>query len=192
MAYKQIKPFYTSKGGSQPGWCLRNVRLGYGIASKYANAITAWNKTQQHKNKSFPAGVAVPLFYTYRNDGHINVRLADGRIWNDGKIFANFDAYMKVSTVGYLGWGESVNDVRVIEYTPDRRSVTVTANTLYVRDQPTRKSAAGQANTADGNLHKGDVITILEAVTGEMVDGNNIWLKTVKGNFVWSGGTNYR
>lgn len=192
MAYKQTKSFSTSRGGSTPGYCLRNTRLGYGIAAKYANAITAWKNTQQHKNRSIPTGVEVPLFYSYKTDGHINVRLADGRVWSDGKIYANLDAYLRAATAcTYLGWGESVNGVRVIEYVPDRKQVTITVKTLNVRAQPTTASAGKQANTQDGMLHKGTTITIKGAVTGESVDGNNIWLQTVRDNYIWSGGTNY-
>ena len=115
MAWRNTKSFNQSIAGKKKGYCLQNVRLGFGIASKYANAITAWNNTQQHKDRSIPGG-DVPLFYTYKSDGHINVRLANGQIWNDGEIYANLDAYLSGHpAVKYLGWGESVNGIRVIE-----------------------------------------------------------------------------
>lgn len=118
--WRQTRDFDPAKAGQTKGWCLQNVRLGYGIPPKYTNAIGAWNNTQQHKNKSIPLGVEVPLYYTYRTDGHINVRLSDGRIWNDGEYYAHLDHYLSThSSVGYLGWGESVNNVRVIEELPD-------------------------------------------------------------------------
>jgi len=44
------------------------------------------------------------------------VRLSDGRVWSDGKYFANVDALVGsyLSNGSYLGWGESVNNVKVV------------------------------------------------------------------------------
>jgi hypothetical protein len=117
--YKQTRAFDQNKAGTTKGYCLRNVRLGYSIPAKFDSAIIAWDNTEQHKDKSIPSG-DVPLFYTYKVDGHINVRLKDGRIWNDGELYENLDAYISTHpSVGYLGWGESVNEVRVLEWIPD-------------------------------------------------------------------------
>ena len=114
--YRQLRGFNQSAAGKIKGFCLRNVRLGYGIQAKYANAITAWNHTQQHRDRNVPLGVDVPLFYTWGSDGHINVRLADGRVWSDGEIFSSIADYEAKREPNFIGWGESVNDVRVIEY----------------------------------------------------------------------------
>lgn len=125
MAYKQIKSFNSSKAGRVNGYCLQNVRLGFSIGVKHPSAIKAWQNTQQHRDKNIPSGVDTPLFYTYKSDGHVNVRLADGRIWNDGTIFANLTDYLsKRPQVSYLGWGESLNGVKVIEHTPDPAPAT--------------------------------------------------------------------
>lgn len=114
--YKQVKDFNEKKGGSIKLFCLRNVRLGYGIGPKYPDAAIAWKHTQQHKDRNIPKGVDVPLFYKWTPWGHINVRLADGRVWSDGRIYANLASYEKAAkNVKYLGWGESVNGVRVIK-----------------------------------------------------------------------------
>jgi hypothetical protein len=123
---KQVRAFNASKGGNRPYYCLQNVRLGYSIPPLYDDAWTAWQNTQQHRNRSIPAGVDVPLFYSFtatiggvrKNYGHINVRYRDGRVWNDGKWFANLSAFERAySNVHYVGWGESINKVRVIEGT---------------------------------------------------------------------------
>jgi len=98
--------------------------MGYEIAPLYDDAWTAWLNTEQHKNRSIPLGVDVPLFYSFtatiggvrKNYGHINVRLKDGRVWNDGNIFSNLSSFEQShSNVSYVGWGESVNKVRVIK-----------------------------------------------------------------------------
>ncbi len=130
MAWKQVRAFDPAKGGTVKYYCLKNVRLGYTIPAKWPDAKTAWDNTEQHRDRSFPAGCAVPVYYDWvgtikdengkpvtKNYGHIAVRMPDGRIWTDGRYYANVDElsanYLKGSK--YLGWGESVNEVRVVE-----------------------------------------------------------------------------
>lgn len=119
MGYKQTRAFNKALGGSTKGFCLRNTRQGYSIGPKYINATQAWNNTEQHANRSVPAGVDVPLFYYYKvlgiNQGHINVRLANGTVWSDGQIFSSLASYEAQKAPTFLGWGELVNGVRVIE-----------------------------------------------------------------------------
>lgn len=124
--YKQLKAFNKLQAGTVKGMCLRNVRLGYGIGAKYDTATDAWNHTQQMTGE-IPTGVDVPLYYSYtttingvRKDyGHINVRLANGQVWNDGKIYANTTSYRLLHpSVRYRGWSNAVNGVAVIQYAP--------------------------------------------------------------------------
>ena len=122
---RQVVNFDIDKAGTTKYLCLANVRKGYGIGAKYPDATTAWNNTQQHRDRSFPAGCSVPVFYSWvgtvsgerKNWGHIAVRLPDGRVWTDGKYYANVDerSARYLSGSSYLGWGESVNGVRVVE-----------------------------------------------------------------------------
>lgn len=122
---QQVRPFVIANASTDKYWCLQNVRRGYGIPAYYSTARKAWNGTQQHKDRNFPAGCAVPVFWSlhltldgvYADYGHIAVRLADGRIWTDGRYYANVDT-LNAGYLGgkgvYLGWGESVNNVKVI------------------------------------------------------------------------------
>ena len=121
----QVKHFNPALGGTTKYLCLSNVRKGYSIPAHYLTAKKAWDGTQQHKDRNFPAGCDVPVFWSwygtvdgvYDNYGHIAVRLADGRIWTDGKYYANVDTLNANYLSGkgtYLGWGESVNNVRVV------------------------------------------------------------------------------
>lgn len=123
---EQVKPFKASRAGTKPYWCLQNVRLGYGLGPKHAYALLDWQKNlKQHKNQKFPAGVAVPVYWNWtgtveghtRNWGHIGVRLPDGRIWTDGKYFKSVAEVSSkyLSGGAYLGWGESVEGVRVVK-----------------------------------------------------------------------------
>lgn len=61
--------------------------------------------------------------------------------------------------------------------------------TLRVRSAATTKSQ----DHPEKVLHTGDRLEITEAVHGESVAGNNVWLRTkVSGLYIWSGGTNYK
>lgn len=117
--YQQVKRFDQTKAGNKPLYCLQNTRLGFSIKPKYANATQAWQHTEQHKNRNIPAGLDIPLFYSFTtsngNEGHINVRLANGKVWSDGTIYASLPAFEAASAPIYLGWGESINDERVIK-----------------------------------------------------------------------------
>lgn len=119
----QLRPFDTSKGGSVPNLCLDNVRRGFSIGNKYGSAWIAWQHTQQHADRNIPAGLDVPLYYSYtttidgvtENYGHINVRLKNGTVWSDGKIYSSIDDYLAYHYPKFVGWGESINDVNVIQ-----------------------------------------------------------------------------
>ena len=120
----QVKPFIIANAGTKPYWCLQNVRQGYGIPAKWDYALLDWQNNVQHKDQNYPSGCSVPVYFNWtgnvggvtKNWGHIAVRLADGRIWTDGKYYANVSTlstnYLRGGS--YLGWGELVNNVRVV------------------------------------------------------------------------------
>lgn len=120
---EQAIPFDTSKGGTVPNLCLDNVRRGYGIENKYSSAWEAWLHTEQHPDSNVPVGLAVPLYYSYTatidgvtaNYGHINVRLPNGTVWSDGNIYRSISDYTSKMFPKFVGWGESVNDFKVIQ-----------------------------------------------------------------------------
>lgn len=124
MGYQQVKRFDQNKAGNAKGMCLRNVRLGYGIAPKYDTAWDCWNNSPQSTG-DIPTGVDVPLYYSYtttingvrKNYGHINVRLANGTCWSDGKIYSSLTSYRIFHPlVSYKGWSTQVNGVAVLKY----------------------------------------------------------------------------
>lgn len=129
MPWKQTRHFDTSKGGTVKYMCLSNSRKGYEIAARYETASIAWRNTVQHTG-AIPAGLAVPVFWDwygtlegkYDNYGHVAVRLPDGRIWTDGRYYSSVDELNRLYLSGkgkYLGWGETLNGVRVVEYVAD-------------------------------------------------------------------------
>ena len=120
--WQQVKPFSQSKAGKTQNMCLANVRAGYQIKNLLPDAWTAWQQTDQHKGTP-PAGVDVPVFFSYvanidgqrKNWGHIGVRLKNGKFWSDGVTYSNIAAYTSTHAPKYVGWGESVNNERVIK-----------------------------------------------------------------------------
>lgn len=124
MPWTQVTGWDSNKGGTTKNMCLANVRKGYGIAAKYDDAWTAWLNTVQHKDKNFPAETYTPIYFSYiatidgktKNYGHIGVRYPDGRFWSDGRVFKSVSEYEKNYAPDFVGWGESVNGVRVIKW----------------------------------------------------------------------------
>lgn len=116
--YKQVRPFDQRKGGNVRGYCLRNVRLGYGIGPKYSSAWVSWQNAPQRTN-AIPTGVDVPVYFWWGRYGHIGVRLANGKFWTDGKVYSSLNRYrLTHPAVIYRGWSDEVNDVKVIKYAP--------------------------------------------------------------------------
>lgn len=115
MAWKQVTNFDLNKMGTQAGMCLQNVRLGYGIAPKYASARDAMNASKArgtfHEGLAdCPTDVDVPIYAeTGSPYAHIMVDV-HGAVYSDGKYLPSF----KGMTV--VGWSEEVNDVRVVEF----------------------------------------------------------------------------
>jgi len=115
MAWKQTTGFDLNKMGTTPGMCLQNVRLGYGIAPRYASARDAMNACKArgtfHEGLTdCPTEVDVPLFAeTGSPYAHVMVDV-HGAVYSDGKYLPSF-AGMTI-----VGWSEELNDVRVVEW----------------------------------------------------------------------------
>lgn len=163
MSYHQLTPFNQSKAGKTPGSCLANSRQGFSIKAKYANAWSAWNHTQQHSGQP-PTGVDVPVFFSYvdANHGHIGVRLANGKFWSDGNTYASIEAYTKGHAPKYVGWGESINDIRVLEKLPDApvynhdTSIRINSGSWNVRTAPNTSASViggGKAPALGGQTY---------------------------------------
>ena len=122
MSWAQVKTFNQAQAGTTKNFCLANVTKGYGIPNKYASAWQAWENTQQHGG-DVPGGLDIPVYFSYtatidginKNWGHIGVRVANGQFWSDGNLYTSIADYTKNHSPKYVGWGESVNNVRVIK-----------------------------------------------------------------------------
>lgn len=113
MGWKQTRPFYLSKMGTKPDYCLQNVRIAYDIPPKYANAKSAMNASKKQgtfHEEPVPSDIDVPLFAdTGSSYGHVMV-CSHGDVYSDGKYMPSLPG-MRV-----LGWSETLNDVRIVEY----------------------------------------------------------------------------
>jgi len=71
--------------------------------------------------------------------------------------------------------------------TPPTSFVVRVDRTAYVRSQP--KTSAPLAGSQI--LYTSTTFTGVDVVAGDTVSGNNKWVKSIKGNFIWSGNLSY-
>jgi hypothetical protein len=69
----------------EPGWCLQYVRQSFGLPARYGTATEAWEKSpSQHRDRNFPAGVWVPVWYGLDKEpaGHVVLLAPDGSVYS--------------------------------------------------------------------------------------------------------------
>lgn len=107
--------------GGWVGLCLKWVRSALDIDARYPSAIVAWNhvaREDRHGGARPPAGV--PVFWAIGKYGHVALSDGDGRVWSTdikrrGKVDRVTIDYINARWgARYLGWGETLNGVRVI------------------------------------------------------------------------------
>ena len=158
------------------GWCLMYVRQAFGLPAKYASATEAWEKsTSQHRDRNFPPGLWVPVWYGIDVEplGHVVLRAPDGTVY---------------STSDYSGWPRVHKDLADLEafyayygmnlqyrgWTEDVASYPVMA--------PTDITAQGTI-TQEDELSAAEVKIITDAIAEVKNVANNTWAG------VWKGGT---
>lgn len=107
--WKQDKVFILARMGTTKNLCLHNVRVGYNIGPKYANAKLAMNENKNkgtlHPLSTIPTNVTVPVFSAQGLWGHVEVCL-NGTYYSDGKKVGKPNSSFQ--------WGEFLNGVRVV------------------------------------------------------------------------------
>ena len=118
MGWNQIRTFDPNKMGKQSGYCLRNCRIAFvpEIPPKYVDAKAAMlankNAGMLHPITSRPTNCAVPVFAdTPSVNEHVMVWDHD-KLYSDGKV-------VNPNGFTWFGWGESLNDVKVVEWVED-------------------------------------------------------------------------
>lgn len=123
MSYKQIKSFKLSKMGKTKGYCLKNVRLGFGIGAKYASAKDAMNADK--KAKVFHAGI--PTDKTIQVPVYIDTtsKYEHVIVWDKGTCYSD-GTKCNINLMKVFGWSEYCDGVRVVEKIaePKKKSVT--------------------------------------------------------------------
>lgn len=155
MSYKQIVPFNLSRMGHTKNFCLRNVRLGYGIAGKYANAKQAMNENKNkgtlHSLSSIPTNVTVPVFTSAGVFGHVMV-CDHGTYYSDGvKVGKPSESYQ---------WGEFLNGIRVVKKDESKPTTFKIGETVIVNGQGYATSKGTGAKTKNFVNRKMKIINI--------------------------------
>ena len=155
MAWKQVKAFSLAKMGHTKNMCLHNVRVGYGIGPKYANAKLAMNENRQkgtlHALSTIPKNVTVPVFTAQGVWGHVEVCL-NGTYYSDGKKVGKPNSTFQ--------WGEFLNGVRVVAKTTPAPTKIKVGDTVIVNGAGTATSKGTGAKTKSYKNQKMKVIKI--------------------------------
>lgn len=152
--YKQLVPFNLKDMGKTKNFCLRNVRQGFHIKPKYANAKLAMNENKKlgclHDLSSIPTYCQVPVFTDKGVFGHVMV-CDKGTYYSDG-------SKVKKPSNDYK-WGEMLNGVKVVEgYSPSTKIVV--GDSVIVNGQGTATSKGTGAKTKEFKNRKMKVIDI--------------------------------
>ena len=155
MAWKQVKAFNLTKMGHSKDMCLHNVRVGYGIGPKYANAKLAMNENKKkgalHALSTIPKNVTVPVFSAQGVWGHVEV-CYKGTYYSDGKKVGKPNSSFM--------WGEFVNGVRVVSQDKPAPATIKVGDTVIVNGCGTATSKGTGPKTKSYKNQKMKVIKI--------------------------------
>lgn len=111
--WEQVKAFNLKKMGTKKGYCLQNVRLGFGIPSKYASAKADMEANKKagtlHPISTLPTNVAVPVYVDTTNQYEHIIVSDKGTFYSDGAKIS------RSKYNSYFGWGELCDGVRVVK-----------------------------------------------------------------------------
>lgn len=114
MAWRQVRNFSVSRMGTRRGYCLQNVRLGFGINTGHFPSAKADMEAQRkagtlHDISTLPKNVAAPIYVDSASKyEHVIASTYDG-YYSDGKKLTS------LSGLKCFGWGETCDNVRVVE-----------------------------------------------------------------------------
>lgn len=119
MNYVQVRQFNPAKMGTRPNYCLQNCRIAFEpeIPPKYEDARQAMEANKKagtlHSMDTLPMNCAVPVFVDTPSR-YEHVIISDkGTFYSDGKVVG------RNAFASYFGWGETLNDCRVVDPVPD-------------------------------------------------------------------------
>lgn len=133
MPWKQNRDADLSVGYTG-GWCLKYVQDAYHTDHPYPTAMAAWKAEPKKHTDRPPAGKTVPVYLALGNEpaGHVAICLDDGWVASSTQPGTHAKPYFHKSLddliavygrynggATYLGWGEYVGSVRVVQYVSD-------------------------------------------------------------------------
>lgn len=94
----------------RPGWCLQYVRETFGLPARYPTATAAWEASaSQHRDRNFPAGVWVPVWYGLAREpaGHVVLLAPDGSCYStsDNSNVPHHHPNLADLEAFYASWG---------------------------------------------------------------------------------------
>lgn len=131
MAWEQVKSFNLSKMGTKKGWCLQNVRLGFGITTtKYPSAVADMSAQRAngtlHPLSELPTDLAVPIYCDTTSKNEHVIAYNKGYYYENGKA-------VKISSYKVFGWGEYCSGTCVVKKTTGATNAKAASSFLHVR-----------------------------------------------------------
>ena len=149
-----------------------------------ADVLSHFNKLSS--NVSLKPGDILVYGSNYGNGyGHLGFIGSNGKYYDQNGIEPLRVAYQDTPFPGYIC---VLRSKKYMNIGNDAFTVRVDKAEANVRREPNTNSALVIQPGGADCLKKGDTFEAIGTVKGEKVEGNDIWYKSVKGNYVWSGG----
>lgn len=179
MSYRQvIAPNPHIK--CAPGWCLKYVRETFGLPARHPTATAAWEaSTSKHRDRNFPAGVWLAVWYGLANEpaGHVVLRAPDGSCFSTTNLstiprhhpnLADLErVYARANmALSYRGWTEDVAGSTVITantVTPQSTNEDYMPSAKEVAEALLNYDLARQGDGMSGTTNLGGMIAWMDA-----------------------------
>ena len=162
----------------QPGWCLQYVRQAFGLPARHPSATAAWEaSTSKHRDRNFPAGVWLPVWFSLANEpaGHVALMAPDGSVYSTSDLGNTPHHHLDLSdlmnyyarydmTLTYLGWTEDVAGYPVLTdggtITP--QSSTEEGDIFMALSDAEQKRLLAAADRINGRIKDSDVLNVAD------------------------------
>lgn len=146
-------------------------------------------KPETIQDTKYHIGDNVTYSSCYKSSTAPNVEAIILKKWQSGKITSinkgTKNPYLIENGRCWVNDGDIRNEGQILNVEKIQTSTfKVKVNSaVNVRIQPTTRSSLAGSKS----LKAGDTFIATETVVGQNVNGNNVWYKSQKGNYVWSG-----
>lgn len=141
------------------GMCLAFAQSVYNAPVRYRSAWDAWEAVPDKHTDAFPKGVSVPVWFshygtygnppTYENWGHVVARIGDRYLSSPGQGFGqqwfdSIEAIEQYFNAKLVGWSESLNGLKIVEYSGEPSPQTGEDEMKIIRSQSGRVALIGE------------------------------------------------